>query len=170
MTSKIFHGILIPYQGAPKLISLTLKEIETVLQCERTTGYTAEYLDWFGYHVTIFGADHASIKPTSDKIMAPLERNPLASIITKEWGSIQGNAIIVDDDKDLAIEDFRKIIEIAKEIPSCTWIPEPEIEAMYEDNTFSADFIEDIIRTSGTKEDREKIWNKIGKYYIPATR
>lgn len=158
MSSKIFHGILIPYQGAPKLISLTLKEIEGVLECERTTGYTAEYLDWFGYHITIFGADHSS-----DKVAA---RNPLASIITKEWGTIRGNAVILDDNKDLTIEDFRKIIEISKEIPSCTWIPEPEIEAMEKDNTFSIDFIEDITRTSGNQVDRAKIWSKIGKYFI----
>ena len=160
MNNKIFHGILIPCQGAPKLISLTLGEIETTLnQCERAIGYTAEYLDCFGYHITIFSADLTS------NIISP--RNGLASIITKESGSIFGNAILIDDNKDLTIEDFRKIIEIAQVIPSCTWISEPEIQAISEDNTLSDGFVDDIIRNSGSEINRNKIWNKIGKYYIP---
>lgn len=161
MSNKMFHGILIPYTGPPKLISLTLQEIEPTLQCRYSSGYTVEYLDCFGYHVTLFSDNESCSKH--------LPQNNLACILTKEREKIYGNSILVDDNKDLTIEDFRKIIEIAKEIPSCTWVPEPEIEELYNDDVLSTHFIEDIIRNSGDKEQREIIWNKIGKYYIPET-
>ena len=159
MPDRIFCGILVPYIGPPKLISLTLREIESVLNCDYTNGYTVEYLDYFGYHVTLFSDRESYTKN--------LPQNHLSCILTKEREKVYGNSIIIDDNKDLTIEDFQKIINIAKEIPSCTWVPEPEIKALYDDGILSTRFIKDIIRNSGSPEQREIIWNKIGKYYVP---
>ena len=156
MGDKIFNGILIPYIGSPQLVSLTLKQIEEKLNCKSCDGYTIEYLECFGFHLTLF-----SIR---DNINVPC--NNLASILTKERYTVFGDSILLDDEKDLTLDDFRKIIEISKEIPNCTWFPEPEIEELYRNSSFPLELINSIAQNSGTKEQRDSIWNKIGKYYV----
>jgi len=156
MNDKIFNGILIPYIGSPQLISLNLKQIEEKLNCKDCDGYTIEYLECFGFHLTLF-----SIR---DNNTAPF--NNLASLLTKERYKVFGDSILLDDEKDLTLDDFRKIIEIAKEIPSCAWFPEPEIEELYRNSSIPLELINSFVQNSGTREQREAIWDKIGKYYI----
>lgn len=161
-----FSGILIQYRGAPKIINVTLKDIESVLGCPEgspSRGSSIGYLEYFGYNATMFWVE-------KDELINVNPKNPLASLIIKERGPILGNAIILDDGKDLIVDDIRKIVEIAKVVPSIRWVAKPILDRLLEDPSDS-DLINGIIKSmeevSGTREQRDAIWNKIGKYYIP---
>ncbi|CAH6419916.1 Hypothetical protein HVR_LOCUS987 [uncultured virus] len=174
MTDKIFTGVWIPYRGPLKIIRVILKEIDSLLECDispeygklpehkKSAGSNVEYLEYFGFQPTMFHQYKDSA--------GSLPFNVMASLILKERGPILGNALLLDDGKDLNVDDFRKIIEIAKVIPSIRWVPAPILNRMLVDPSESK-YINGIIKSmklaSGTDEQRIEIWNKIGKYYIP---
>lgn len=154
----MFQGIYIPVTGPLEIINIKLNDIEQKLNCERSIGSQINYLEYFGYQPTIF-------RPESG------DRNLLATLILKERGPVFGNAIILDDGKDLTLDDCRKIITIAKIVPSIKYVPEPIIERLLADpseSEFINSVIENMTMSSGIdKRHRDEIWSSIKQYYIP---
>jgi len=162
-TNKIF----IPVVGSPKIITNDMDEFNKLIGCKTTSGHVLNF-DYFGYKLSIFVDDTGMYKN--------LPINPLGSILIGEYAPILGNCIIIDDYKELTLDDLEKLVKIAKIIPSSNWMPEPLLEEFEQNKSilekeshymFLLDSYNDALAV-GTKEQRMEIWDKVKEYYVPS--
>ena len=163
------NKIFIPVKGVPKIITSEIKEFASVIGCESKMGKSISYLEYFGYELSIFMDDSFALKN--------LPVNKLATLIFKEDVEICGNCILIDDNKELTMDDFSKMVKIALALPSSDWIPEPVVEEFINNRPkLSAgrdEFDKMMIRTydkyirKNPKELRLKVWNKVKEFYVP---
>lgn len=102
-----FDAIYIPSTGAPSIVTISLSDndICKTLETDVTDHVTPYWLEKYGYCCCIFCKDMADDMS---------EINALASKIGQE--DILGNCLIVDDNKDLTIDDLKNIIKITESI------------------------------------------------------
>lgn len=166
------NKIFIPTTGAPKIITNEMEEFESIIKCERAHGTAISYLDHFGYRLAVFFDDSFLLKD--------LPMNSLCSIIVKEKGSageddapFYGNCILIDDYKELTIEDLSKIVKIARAIPSSDWIPETSIENFLNMKPERSDYYKMLRRhmvnyvRRNPKQVRLEVWDKVKEYHVP---
>lgn len=162
------NKIFIPVKGSPRIITNNMKDFDELIGCKISSGYTVDYC-YFGYTLSIFVDDSG--------IYNNLPINPLASVLLKEKGPVFGNCILIDDYKELTIEDLSILIKISKLIPSQDWMPEPLLEQYDELKSQSKDdpFYQYMLSTYksalkiGTKQERMRIWDQVKEYYVPPT-
>ncbi|CAH6419147.1 Hypothetical protein HVR_LOCUS341 [uncultured virus] len=159
------NKIFIPTTGAPKVILNDMCEFKSVIGCKEDDGTSVSYLDHFGYRLSIFFDGRFLHKN--------LPINPLCSLLVKEKGPFYGNCIIMDDYKELTMEDLSKIIKIARVIPSLNWISEPSIQNylnMKQENNIYYAFLKNKMETyikNNPEKLRLTIWNTVKEYYVP---
>lgn len=110
-----FDAILMPVSGPPTEIKIKMEDVNKLFNCKYTDHMSFPYLDWFGYRLAILVDDSGVSKE--------LPINPLATYFAKDRGYVCGPAILVDDEKKLTMDEFRKIMEIVKIIPFADWRP-----------------------------------------------
>lgn len=111
--SPIKKGIFIPHSqnGAPFEITVdfNLGDINRLLNCEYTDHDSIGHLDKFSYKLCLFVKDSLA----NDDI-----KNPLATLISLKTmhngNCISGPAILIDDKKDITLEEFKKIITLSR--------------------------------------------------------
>lgn len=155
-----YHAILIPTSGSPKEVKIKMENVNKLLDCKATDHMSFLYLDWFGYKLAILVDDLGVPKS--------LPINPMATYFAKERGSIYGPALLVDDEKQLNIEEFRKIMEIVKIIPFSDWKPcetkiDQDIDPIFRKYIKSGnDRYRQKVKKAGI--DEKKILKKVWKY------
>ena len=116
MNREYFESIYIPLSTKPFQFSLFPNKICDELKCTNKLGIPLSYLDWFGYRLWLYCESEADDKG--------LPLNEIATQLTKEKGPVYGPVIITDEEKELTMEMFEQICEIAKIIPIFIWQPE----------------------------------------------
>lgn len=167
--SYTHSGIYIPFRGAPKVIPIKIKQINSVIECSVNQSLSIGFMEFFGYQLTLFSADPS----TADKDSV----NPMGSLLTKDQGEVYGNCLILDDSKDLTHFDVSKIFAIAKVIPTSQWLPEPLLEEALRRVDFETTdhhqrfhndyFLNYSSRVNLTTDQRMNIWRQVKAHYVP---
>ncbi len=104
-------GIFIPCKGVPYIVNTEVNNIEKLFSCDYCYHTVCGHLNRFGYDLCMFNAAGAWYKEE------PV--NPLASFISWIYGEIHGPVIILDDKKELTLEDLTDIINKVKSLGPC---------------------------------------------------
>lgn len=113
---KVYTGIYISATDQPQEIKVQLDQISDILQCYLTDDTSCGYMNWFGYRLVLFWDSAGTTKK--------LPYNSLATGIAKSKHAIHGPAILIDDQRDITLDQFQTIIKIAELIPTRLWMPE----------------------------------------------
>ena len=109
MHSPLRKGVYIPDHGSPYEKVIDTSDMSKELNTKYTDHDSLAYLDIHGYKLCMFVRDMAE---KSDRV------NPMAtqiSLKTLHYGNvIIGPAILVDDEKDITIDELKKILTIAR--------------------------------------------------------
>lgn len=104
------QGIFIPVKGAPYIVNTTIVDIKNLLSCKYCGYCSCSHMDDYGYRLCLFCDDMAASKN--------LSLNPLASSITYKYGEVHGPVVLIDDKKNLTLEDLSDIVKKVNSLPS----------------------------------------------------
>ncbi|CAG8744759.1 11226_t:CDS:1, partial [Acaulospora morrowiae] len=136
MPRKLYRGIFIPYSGNPEVVKLNIESggIRRKLNCELTDNAT---LRAKGYKLCLFCDDVG--------IMKGLPVNPLATrLACSLFGNttyhlpVVGNTLLLDDEKNLTVEDLNSLLKAptdiphTKEIANCLMADLLQVKVLYE--------------------------------------
>src|SRR5579871_5345172 len=109
----MYKGLYIPPIGKFKEITVDFSKnkISDILNTELTYHDSLGYMDQFGYKLCMYCGDLNS----DDNLDRP---NLIATVLSKKTqikgDLIYGPVVLLDDDKDITIDEFKKIYAIAK--------------------------------------------------------
>lgn len=154
----LYVGLLIPALGAPQVAKLEVKP---------SNYRSLRYLKFFGYHIS-----YEVIETSEVEDMGNLNHN-----ILKEYGDglLSPKCFYFDKYKHLTMNDAKRIIEIAKAVPTLSWLPPHIIGDIFMISPTDSEFV-----FRAKKKQRKKLvnsgldmswvretWDAVKSYYIP---